>query len=99
MQGNLKEGEILKAERSVSPICFSISARDGGDSAAVSAYVEEKGDLLAFPSPQSGKTTGMAHVAETVAVAEGDTSAQPGSHHAGIHFCSINKTRTTISHG
>lgn len=51
---------------------------DGGDLASTSACVEEEEDLFASHSPQSGKTTGMSHVAENVAVVEGDPVPRPG---------------------
>lgn len=64
-----------------------------------SACVEGEGSFFTSLIPQSGKTTGMLHVAEAMALAENDTSTHPESCHTGIHFCSINKTRITPSRG
>lgn len=65
----------------------------GGGPAAVSSCVEGEGSFLTCLNPQSGKTTGMLHIADGMALAKSDTSIHSESCHTGIHFCSINKTR------
>lgn len=97
LQHNLKQREVLTADRCIPPVHFPTFVMDEWDTAPSFAWVAEGFSTL--PLTFLGKTPGKPQVSLTLAVTEADCSAQSEPFHFATHSCSKRKGRVTISLG